>query len=119
MHGAGSVPELQHLLDERSGELLTRLECPVTGTSVREAWEAERVLLRSLPSMAEPFELNSRVRSTAVLPTYSCWLRSRPASSMDQKPRAPGPAPSPTRAWKTGSPSSRLAAKSPGFDEEW
>lgn len=55
--GAGSVPELQHLLDERSGELLTRLECPVTGTSVREAWEAERVLLRSLPSMAEPFDV--------------------------------------------------------------
>ena len=36
--------------------LLDRLTCPVTGTSVREAWEAERELLQPLPTMAEPFD---------------------------------------------------------------
>lgn len=55
--GAGCMEELQVLLDAEAGLLLDRLECPVTGTSVREAWEAERALLRPLPTMAEPFDL--------------------------------------------------------------
>jgi transposase len=55
--GAGSLEELQHLLDHRGEALLDRLTCPVTGTSVREAWEAERGLLQPLPTMAEPFDL--------------------------------------------------------------
>jgi hypothetical protein len=55
--GAGSMEELQVLLDGEADRLLDRLECPVTGTSVREAWEAERGLLQPLPSMSEPFDV--------------------------------------------------------------
>lgn len=55
--GAESMGELQRRLDARSADLLDRLTCPVTGTSVREAWEAERALLRPLPTMAEPFDV--------------------------------------------------------------
>ena len=55
--GAGSLEEPQALLDREAGALLDRLECPVTGTSVREAWETERALLQPLPSMVEPFDL--------------------------------------------------------------
>jgi len=55
--GAGSTEELQTLLDTDADRLLDRLECPVTGTSVREAWEAERNLLQPVPSMSEPFDV--------------------------------------------------------------
>lgn len=55
--GAGTLDEFQRLLDGRSEELLDRLECPVTGTSVRTAWEAERALLQPIPTMAEPFDV--------------------------------------------------------------
>ena len=55
--GAGTLPELQRLLDQRSGLLLDRLTCPVTGTSVREAWTAERRVLQPVPTMAEPFDV--------------------------------------------------------------
>jgi len=55
--GAGSMEELQHLLDAEGEALLDRLDCPVTGTSVREAWVAERRLLQPLPSMVEPFDV--------------------------------------------------------------
>jgi len=55
--GADSLEELQGHLDAESELLLDRLTCPVTGTSVREAWEAERQVLQSLPTMAEPFDL--------------------------------------------------------------
>ena len=55
--GAGSLDEFQHLVDGRSDDLLDRLECPVTGTSVRTAWEAERALLQPIPTMAEPFDV--------------------------------------------------------------
>jgi transposase len=55
--GAGSFEELQWRLDARSQQLLDRLTCPVTGTSVREAWEAERRVLQPLPTMAEPFDV--------------------------------------------------------------
>ena len=61
---------------------------------------------KSVTSTAEPFELKRRVTSTAVLPRYSCSLRSNPASSMAHAPR-PVAAPSSTRAWNTGSPSRR------------
>jgi hypothetical protein len=56
-NGAESIGELQRSLDARSYALLDRLTCPVTGTSVREAWESERRLLRPLPTMAEPFDV--------------------------------------------------------------
>lgn len=55
--GAGTDEELQGLLDARSEELLDRLECPVTGTTVRTAWLAERLLLLPIPTMAEPFDV--------------------------------------------------------------
>jgi len=55
--GAGSMEELQVLLDREADGLLDRLECPVTGTSVREAWEAEQPLLQPLPSLVEPFDI--------------------------------------------------------------
>jgi transposase len=55
--GADTMGEFQRRLDARSEELLDRLTCPVTGTSVRAAWEAERRLLRPLPTMAEPFDV--------------------------------------------------------------
>lgn len=55
--GAGCLDELQALLDAEAEVLLDRLDCPVTGTSVREAWEAERLLLQPLPTMDEPFDV--------------------------------------------------------------
>jgi transposase len=55
--GAATLKELQNLLDARSAELLDRLECPVTGTTVREAWKAEQRVLLPLPTMAEPFDV--------------------------------------------------------------
>lgn len=55
--GAGCLEELQHRLDADADALLDRLECPVTGTSVREAWEAERTLLQPIPRMADPFDV--------------------------------------------------------------
>jgi hypothetical protein len=48
---------LQAALDQRALELMDRLNCPVTGTSVREALEAERMVLQPLPTMAEPFDV--------------------------------------------------------------
>ena len=42
--GAESIEELR-LLDVRSGQLLDRLRCPVTGGTVREALEEERQVL--------------------------------------------------------------------------
>lgn len=55
--GAGCLTEFQHLPDGRAQARLDRLKCPVTGPSVREAWEAERALLQPVPTMAEPFDL--------------------------------------------------------------
>ena len=55
--GAGCMEELQVLLDAEADLLLDRIECRVTGTSVREAWEAERALLRPPPTVADPFDL--------------------------------------------------------------
>lgn len=48
---------LQAALDERSWALMERLLCPVTGEPVRDAWEAERRLLKPLPGLEEPFDV--------------------------------------------------------------
>lgn len=48
---------LQEALEERGDRLLDRLTCPVTGTSVREALEAERLVFQPLPEMGEPFNI--------------------------------------------------------------
>jgi hypothetical protein len=55
--GAGCLEELQRLIDARTELLLDRLNCPVTGTSVREAWQAERTQLQPLPVLSEPFDV--------------------------------------------------------------
>lgn len=51
------LASLQRGLDERAQSLLDRLRCPVTGTPVREAWEAERACLQPMPLMSEPFDV--------------------------------------------------------------
>ncbi|MEN8184277.1 MAG: IS21 family transposase [Myxococcota bacterium] len=55
--GWDSLETLQRALDIRAELLLDRLRCPVTGTSVREAHEAERLLLQPLPGLGEPFDV--------------------------------------------------------------
>jgi transposase len=52
-----SLEALQAALDEQAEALLDRLTCPITGTSVRAALEAERLVLQPLPTMEEPFDL--------------------------------------------------------------
>jgi transposase len=52
-----SLDTLQEALDERAGTLMDRLTCPITGTSVRVAWEAERRVLQPRPTMEEPFDV--------------------------------------------------------------
>jgi len=48
---------LQSALDERARSLMRRLKCPITGTSVEQALEAERLLLQPLPRLGEPFDV--------------------------------------------------------------
>lgn len=48
---------LQWALDERAGRLAERLRCPITGTSVAEAHQAERFVLQPVPAMGEPFDV--------------------------------------------------------------
>jgi transposase len=48
---------LQSALDERARSLMRRLKCPITGTSVEEALEAERLVLQPLPRLGEPFDV--------------------------------------------------------------
>jgi hypothetical protein len=55
--GAGSLDELGWLLDEQAVRLMGRLICPVTGTTVAEAFRAEQHMLQPLPTMAEPFDV--------------------------------------------------------------
>ena len=55
--GAGSLEELSRRLDERAKGLMDRLICPVTGTTVAEAFHAEQRVLQPLPTMAEPFDV--------------------------------------------------------------
>ena len=52
------LPALQHWTDEKLRISAGRRRCPVTGTTVAAAWEAERALLRPLPAtLPEPFDL--------------------------------------------------------------
>jgi hypothetical protein len=51
------LASLQAALDARAETLLDLLRCPVTGSSVREALDAERVRLQALPLMSEPFDV--------------------------------------------------------------
>jgi transposase len=53
-----NLEALQHWTDEKLRIASERRRCPVTGTSISAAWEAERALLRPLPEMLpEPFDL--------------------------------------------------------------
>ena len=49
--------ELQAWTDDRSLEEAERRICPATGTSVLEAWEAEKRFLGPLPYFPEPFDV--------------------------------------------------------------
>jgi transposase len=54
----GSIEDLQGWTDERLARWAKRATCPATGTSVEEAWKAERELLRPLPALLpEPFDV--------------------------------------------------------------
>ena len=55
--GAGSLEELGWLLDDRARVLMGRLTCPVTGSTVVEAFGVEQRALQPLPTMAEPFDV--------------------------------------------------------------
>lgn len=53
-----SLDELQAVSDEHAEAEAVRLRCPVTGTSVYEAWQEERRLLTPLPEpLWEPFDV--------------------------------------------------------------
>lgn len=51
------LAELQAWTDERMLASAHRRRCPATGTSVFEAWQAERAHLGELPILPEPFDL--------------------------------------------------------------
>lgn len=51
------LAELQAWTDERMRESARRRRCPVTGTSVFEAWRAELAHLGALPILPEPFDI--------------------------------------------------------------
>lgn len=52
-----SWDELQSWTDDRMYEEASRRICPVTGTSVWQAWEVEKPWLAPLPLMPEPFDV--------------------------------------------------------------
>lgn len=53
-----SLDELQAYTDQRLEADSRNRQCPVTGTTVHDAWQAERELLRPLPAnLPEPFDL--------------------------------------------------------------
>jgi len=52
-----SLAELQAKSDQALAEAAARRRCPATGTSVLEAWSAERRYLGELPILPEPFDL--------------------------------------------------------------
>jgi transposase len=52
-----SVAELQDWTDERLHRAAARRICPATGTSVLEAWAAEKPHLAPLPILPEPFDV--------------------------------------------------------------
>ncbi len=49
--------ELQEWTDARMWSEADRRVCPATGTSVREAWEAEKAYLAAVPLLPDPFDL--------------------------------------------------------------
>jgi transposase len=51
-----SLDALQEALDTRAAELHARHRSPMTGTSVREALQAERPRLQGVPAVHEPFD---------------------------------------------------------------
>lgn len=51
------LAELQDWSDEHTLRSAHRRRCPITGTSVFEAWEMERAHLGELPLLPEPFDL--------------------------------------------------------------
>ena len=55
--GAGCLGELGVLLDDRAARLMERLTCPVTGTTVAEAFRSEREALQPVPALVEPFDV--------------------------------------------------------------
>lgn len=53
-----ALEEIQAWTDERLDRWTKKAICPATGTTVAQAWEAERVLLRPLPDLVpEPFDV--------------------------------------------------------------
>jgi hypothetical protein len=53
-----ALEEIQAWTDERLDRWTRKAICPATGTTVAEAWEAERPLLRPLPDLVpEPFDV--------------------------------------------------------------
>ena len=56
-HTWTDLAELQEWTDERMVVSAHRRRCPVTGTSVFEAWQAELPHLGELPILPEPFDL--------------------------------------------------------------
>lgn len=52
-----SLAELQAKSDQALAASATRRRCPATGTSVLDAWSAERRHLGALPILPEPFDL--------------------------------------------------------------
>jgi hypothetical protein len=52
-----SWQELQDWSDGRAREEAMRRICPATGTSVYEAWEAEKAYLGAVPVLPEPFDV--------------------------------------------------------------
>ena len=67
MHGDAAGHDRRHqlaagamaadVLDQALAEAATRRRCPATGTSVIDAWYAERRYLGELPILPEPFDL--------------------------------------------------------------
>jgi hypothetical protein len=52
-----SLRELQEWSDEQTYRSARRRVCPATGTSVLEAWEAEKRVLAPVPLLPEPFDV--------------------------------------------------------------
>jgi hypothetical protein len=53
-----TLPDLQRATEQRILEQADRLLCPVTGGSIRAAWETERTLLKPLPmTLPHPFDV--------------------------------------------------------------
>lgn len=53
-----SLEQLQAVTDARLAERAARLRCPVTGTTIAEAWDEERRLLTPLPeTLPAPFDV--------------------------------------------------------------